>query len=192
MSWPQGVVVSGSLDKSARTWSIKENKEVCSVIHEDAVLCLQYKPEFSRVATGSGSNEVTCRSIHIGIGLLTKTSLGDACVRFWDPLDPAKVVTMSGHNSNVISIDFNENVIVSGSKDFSVRVWSWDGERLYHFREHADDVRGQTNRSDLSLLLSPPLCSIGLLLAHSKWIVYIRFIGLLRQDVRCDGLQRKE
>lgn len=47
----------------------------------------------------------------------------------------------SGHADDVYCVSFNNDVIVSGSADSTIRIWSWYGGSLHTLKEHIGVVR---------------------------------------------------
>ena len=103
----ENTVVTGSLDHRVQIWSVQRqetpslvNKATC-IGHRDAVWCIKSDGDHN-IFTGSF----------------------DTTVRQWDlhqPLVP--VQTFAGHIDRVLCLDYQQNSIVSGSRDGTAKEW---------------------------------------------------------------------
>lgn len=98
----EGVVVSGSLDKTLRRIDLNAASEDCSVIqaHESGVYCLQFLRH--GLASGGGDSLIRMHDIRTG-----------RCHR-----------TLQGHSGGAVrALQFDENHLVSGGTDEDLRFW---------------------------------------------------------------------
>ncbi|KAJ3364826.1 hypothetical protein GGF32_001003 [Allomyces javanicus] len=102
IQFDQQKIVSGSRDQTIKVWSLATGTILQEMRgHAGSVLCLQYD------ATG-----------------LLVTGSSDTTVMLWDLARGAKLHTLSGHTAGVLDVAFNQDVIVSCSKDCTIKVWS--------------------------------------------------------------------
>ncbi|KAJ3376043.1 hypothetical protein GGF31_000109 [Allomyces arbusculus] len=102
IQFDQQKIVSGSRDQTIKVWSLATGTILQEMRgHAGSVLCLQYD------ATG-----------------LLVTGSSDTTVMLWDLARGTKLHTLSGHTAGVLDVAFNQDVIVSCSKDCTIKVWS--------------------------------------------------------------------
>ncbi|KNE58112.1 hypothetical protein AMAG_04931 [Allomyces macrogynus ATCC 38327] len=102
IQFDQQRIVSGSRDQTIKVWSLATGTILQEMRgHAGSVLCLQYD------ATG-----------------LLVTGSSDTTVMLWDLTRGVKLHTLSGHTAGVLDVAFNQDVIVSCSKDCTIKVWS--------------------------------------------------------------------
>ncbi|KNE59307.1 hypothetical protein AMAG_03612 [Allomyces macrogynus ATCC 38327] len=102
IQFDQQKIVSGSRDQTIKVWSLATGAILQELRgHAGSVLCLQYD------ATG-----------------LLVTGSSDTTVMLWDLARGARLHTLSGHTAGVLDVAFNQDVIVSCSKDCTIKVWS--------------------------------------------------------------------
>lgn len=97
-----GVLVSGSLDRTLRRVDLNADIEECSVIqgHENGVYCLQFVRH--GLASGGGDGLIRMHDIRTG-----------RCHR-----------TLQGHSGGAVrALQFNDNQLVSGGSDHDLRFW---------------------------------------------------------------------
>ncbi|EEB07082.1 F-box/WD repeat protein Pop2 [Schizosaccharomyces japonicus yFS275] len=144
-------LISGSVDKTIRVWDMRTGK--CTHLfrgHTSTVRCLQillpvktikkgrvtYEPEFPCIVSGS-------RDSTVRIWKLPQPNdppyiaPEDVNPSVAEQSNPYHIRTLSGHTGSVHSIAGYGDILVSGSYDFTVRVWrASTGECLNHFRGH--------------------------------------------------------
>jgi WD40 repeat protein len=97
-------LVSGSLDRTLRTWSIPEGKPLLTLTgHRGPVYSVAWSPDARLIASASGDRTIT----------------------LWDAQSGAEKVTLVGHSGPVASVQFSPDgtVVASGGGDRSVRLW---------------------------------------------------------------------
>jgi phospholipase A-2-activating protein len=105
LSLPNGIVITGSQDKSLRLWfQGKQEKEIANA-HEDIIRFLQEVP---------------------GIGFASCSN--DETVKLWTT-DGQLLQTFKGHQGFVFALKtLSSGEIVSGGDDCTVKIWSADGK----------------------------------------------------------------
>lgn len=97
-----GVLVSGSLDRTLRRVDLNADVDECSVIqgHENGVYCLQFLRH--GIASGGGDGLIRMHDVRTG-----------RCHR-----------TLQGHSGGAVrALQFNDNQLVSGGSDHDLRFW---------------------------------------------------------------------
>ncbi|ESO89189.1 hypothetical protein LOTGIDRAFT_154278 [Lottia gigantea] len=136
-------VVSGSLDKTIKVWSIKSGDLLNTLKgHTKGVWCLNF---FTDNLLVSGSYDCTIKIWNLRLGTTARTLLGhegpiwamvrhdnilvsasqDKTARVWDIGRCLLITVLNGHNAAVFSVDMNEDgtITLTGSADRSVRIW---------------------------------------------------------------------
>jgi len=154
LQYEGNVLVSGSTDRSVRVWDIE--KGLCTQVfhgHTSTVRCLQIlMPE----ATGRVENG---KPVMLPEKPLIITGSRDSQLRVWrlpeqgakryiqtgppanDADCPYFVRTLQGHSHSVRAIAANQDTLVSGSYDNTVRVWKIStGETLHRLQGHSMKV----------------------------------------------------
>ncbi|KAH7821506.1 putative notchless protein [Monocercomonoides exilis] len=90
--------------------------------HEAPVLTMQFSPDGSILATGSG----------------------DKTMRLWDMYTSTPLETCSGHRSSVLSVKWSPDgeKVASGGEDGDVRIWDRDGKQTKLFHGHSKWING--------------------------------------------------
>lgn len=116
-----GTVISGSLDKTIRKWSLEGGPSKCLQViptHRDFVLSVavtqQQQQPSSSVAISSSRSFIISGS-------------KDRSVQFWDELSQSNQLTLQGHKNSVISVAISPSggVFATGSGDGRARIWSF-------------------------------------------------------------------
>jgi len=151
LQYEGNVLVSGSTDRSVRVWDIE--KGLCTQVfqgHTSTVRCLQI---LMPVNTGVIKNG---KAVMLPERPLIITGSRDSQLRIWRlPAEGAKrsltappnadcpyfVRVLQGHTHSVRAIAAHQDTLVSGSYDYSVRIWKIStGETLHQLRGHDQKV----------------------------------------------------
>lgn len=140
-------LVSGSLDKTARVWSVSRQELLRTFSgHTGEVYCVAVSPDGSWAVSGSADTTVCIWMIDTGDerpklrghtsaiwgvaaspnGQLVASASGDKLIKLWNPSNSALVRSLQGHGESVYSVAFTSNseTLVSASKDNTLKVWS--------------------------------------------------------------------
>ena len=138
------------------------------VIEKDFWMCVEEGPGMRILRCGDGVNCMVCDSKQIVVGLLNKTIevtflpvlplsfTRPPLLQVFDRNSLAKVRTLWGHEDHVWSIDMNQEYIVSGSWDSSVRIWDRkEGRMLFLYTHpHGREISGVKICRDMILVTS--------------------------------------
>jgi len=106
---PDGkTLVSGSWDRTVKTWDSKLNSRRIFAGHADQVCCVGFTPDGKSVVSGSR----------------------DRTARLWDLATGHALEIFQGHTAavNVIALDRGGPSVATGSLDQTVRIWKpWPG-----------------------------------------------------------------
>ena len=121
---PDGLrLASAGWDGCVRVWDVLTGLEVRALKHPDAVKCVAFSPDGNRLVSGGH----------------------DRVVRIWDVTTGQAVLTLSGHESDVLGVAFSPDGkrLVSGGWDQTVRVWdAVTGRQVHTLRGHSAMVWG--------------------------------------------------
>jgi WD40 repeat protein len=146
---PDGkTLVSGSLDRTLRTWSIPEGKPLLTLSgHRGPVYSVAWSPDGRWIASGSGDRTITLWEAESGEekatlvghsgpvasvqfspdGSVLASAGADRTIRLWDPKSRAELRTLSGHEGTVLAIAWSPDgtriASAGGAGDNSVRLW---------------------------------------------------------------------
>ena len=111
-------IASTSDDRTARVWDVASGEQQLRVVAQDdgTVSCVAFSPDDGRLVTGSGG------------------WLNDHSARVWDAKTGALLLTLLGHENDVVSASFSPDgdSLVSGSWDRTVRIWQLEGVTSPH------------------------------------------------------------
>ena len=122
---PEGVIVTGSADKTAKVWLWTPDWKTILLGtiegHKEAVSAVAIEPQNAFIATGST----------------------DGRVMLWDRATFRRIKELLGHTGAIrrIAIDPYGKFLVSGSDDATARVWHATGELLSILRGHFGGIR---------------------------------------------------
>lgn len=129
-------VISGGADTKVRLWNAKTGRLVRTFDgHKTQVQCVAVSPDGRTIASGSGSYAEV-------------TGVSDNNIRLWDLNTGRAVVTLSGHQAQIIGLAFSPdgNRLVSGARDKSIRIWSVSA---------GNDIRIFSTKATNSVAFSP-------------------------------------
>ncbi len=152
LQYQGNVLVSGSTDRSVRVWDIE--KGICTQVfqgHTSTVRCLQIvMPTAIKNADGrttmmpkqpliiTGSRDSNLRVWKLPKSVDTPFFQGGLAT---DDECPYFVRLLTGHHHSVRAIDAHGDTLVSGSYDYTVRVWKIStGETIHRLQGHSQKV----------------------------------------------------
>lgn len=122
--------VSCSFDRSVKVWEPTNDENIDAInkdLHTGRILGVSYSHDGKRIASASR----------------------DKTAKIWNIADKStidsKVVTMSGHFSNIFDCCFSpkSNYLVTASRDSDARIWNANnGECIYKLKKHTGSVFG--------------------------------------------------
>ncbi|NEO28240.1 MAG: PQQ-binding-like beta-propeller repeat protein, partial [Kamptonema sp. SIO4C4] len=158
---PEGLVISGSLDKTLKVWNIETGKELRTLIgHSSDVTAVAVTPE-GQVISGSGDNTLKVWDMETGKELRTLTGHSsrveavavtpeglvisgsfDNTLKVWDMETGKELRTLTGHSDRVTAVAVTpEGLVISGSGDKTLKVWDMEtGKKLHTLRGHSSSV----------------------------------------------------
>nr|CAG8536324.1 343_t:CDS:2 [Entrophospora candida] len=127
---PKEILISGGIDwkllyKNRYTLSLKWKKGECEKKylkgHVDSVYCIQFDEK--KIVTGSRDKTIKFWDINTGICFQTLHGhdLSVLCLQYNDKI---MIMKLNGHSAGVLDICFDDNYIVSCSKDCTIKVWN--------------------------------------------------------------------
>jgi WD40 repeat protein len=144
-------LVSASLDKSSKVWTLADGKAVVELKgHTDIVDTVAYSPDGKAIATAGADKSVRLWNatdgkelknlgVHTGSvysvafspdGKFLASAGGDAnnkehVIKVWDVTAQKELKTLKGHEQPVTSVTFgaDSNTLISASMDRTIRVW---------------------------------------------------------------------
>ncbi|MEC4893370.1 MAG: NB-ARC domain-containing protein [Oscillatoria sp. PMC 1051.18] len=115
-------LVSSSLDKTIKIWSINTGKCLKTIRgHTAWVWSTIFSPDSQIIASGSD----------------------DTTIKLWSVDTGEEIKTLTGHSSKVLSVAFSPNsqILASGSADETIKLWNWEtGECLNTLTGHQDVI----------------------------------------------------
>jgi WD40 repeat protein len=153
-------IISISDDKTVRIWDINSTKEINKLTMEDKLLSIDISPNQKSIVVGLADGNIFLIDINStkivkkikahnksinGIALSTHyiiSASDDKTIKIWNRESGKLINTLVGHKDKVLSvtIDKNEKYIISGSQDFTTRVWSIKGKIIKIFKGHYSSV----------------------------------------------------
>ncbi|HLW63990.1 MAG TPA: WD40 repeat domain-containing protein [Gemmataceae bacterium] len=126
-------IVSGGMDKTVKIWEAKAGgKLIKSLDHPAPVYCVAVNVDGSRIASGTGLNDV------------------QAHVILWDWNKGKEITDFKGHSDIVTGVVFHptEDRLLSCSKDTTIRVWDLEKKEELYMDKHRDAVTGLSFAGD--------------------------------------------
>jgi WD40 repeat protein len=117
----QGILASGSFDKSVKLWDVSTGKPLQTLNHGAPVTTIAFSPDGSVLASGGNDN----------------------LIKLWNPMDGKTIKEFKGHGGPVQSIAYSSDggLLVSGGQDKSVRLWDTkEGKELKNLGSHKETV----------------------------------------------------
>lgn len=114
-------ILSGSRDRTIKWWDMRNGRNYRTVRgHEGSVLCLQYNANVAVPFSPSEGREYSTSN-----GLVVSGS-SDSTMMLWDFASGERIGILRGHGSPVLDVRFDNNTIVSCSKDCTIKIWNLD------------------------------------------------------------------
>eukprot|EP00698_Gefionella_okellyi_P003623 TRINITY_DN133_c0_g1_i1.p1 TRINITY_DN133_c0_g1~~TRINITY_DN133_c0_g1_i1.p1 ORF type:complete len:987 (-),score=233.02 TRINITY_DN133_c0_g1_i1:204-3164(-) len=143
LTFGDGLLYSGSYDKSVRAWSVKTGICVsCSDDLDEAVVCVRYSDKHHKLLTGSRNGQLkfwdlrntvcanmleahtaAVRCLTAEGGILVSAGDDHTAVAY-DVRSRRQLMTFSGHTQPITSVVARGTSVWTGSLDSTVRMWS--------------------------------------------------------------------
>ncbi|KAJ3127361.1 SCF ubiquitin ligase complex subunit cdc4 [Nowakowskiella sp. JEL0407] len=157
MAVHDNLLLSGSTDKTVRVWDLQTGN--CLYVfegHSSTVRCMYMIPpktDEEEVLFATGSRDKTIRVRRIPSGKI-RSSVTETKV-FKSTENPYLLWNLTGHTQSVRAIAGDENVLISGSYDNSVRIWDLkSGKCRFLCTGHTDKVYAVDYSVDLGICVS--------------------------------------
>jgi len=115
-------ILSGSADQSIRVWDRRTG--LCETVlegHQGEVLCLKMAdPRNPRIVSGGGS---TCKTIKVWENWYDNSASDNVSVG--KRRERHVALSLSGHDNGVWGLQYDEDKIISGSADKTIKIWDF-------------------------------------------------------------------
>ncbi|XP_072493787.1 peroxisomal biogenesis factor 7 isoform X3 [Notamacropus eugenii] len=134
------LVVSGSWDQTAKVWDPAVGKSLCTLRgHEGVIYSTIWSPHIPGCFASTSDQQLKC-NLPMIIQLLSVR--GDQTLRVWDVKTSGVKIVIPAHQAEILSCDwckYNENLLVTGAVDCSLRGWD-----LRNIRQPVFELLGHT------------------------------------------------
>lgn len=134
-------ILTSSDDQTARLWDAASGEELRVFKgHGSRIGSAAFSPDGQRIVTGGGAMRFAPEGI-----AFNPTTGDDQAAKVWDATDTREVLTLSGHEKDVVSVDVSADgrFVASGSFDRTARVWDIrTGQEVSRMTGHEAAVRG--------------------------------------------------
>jgi WD40 repeat protein/serine/threonine protein kinase len=134
-------ILTNSDDQTARLWDAASGEELRVFKgHGSRIGSAALSPDGQRIVTGGGAVRFAPEGI-----AFNPTTGDDHAAKVWDATDTREVLTLSGHEKDVVSVDVSADgrFVASGSFDGTARVWDIrTGQEVSRMTGHEAPVRG--------------------------------------------------
>jgi small GTP-binding protein len=125
-----------SEDKTVRLWDVKSGQFLQTLMHQAAVVCVDWSPDGATLVTGDGFPNAICH---------------------WNVATRQRLQILKGHVGFVIGLAWSPNgrILASCSEDGMIWLWNVANKRVLHkLRGHSDRIEGFAWSSDGKRLCS--------------------------------------
>ena len=134
-------ILTSSDDQTARLWDAASGEELRVFKgHGSRIGSAAFSPDGQRIVTGGGAMRFAPEGI-----FFIPTTGDDQAAKVWDATDTREVLTLRGHEKEVVSVDISADgrFVASGSFDGTARVWDIrTGQEVSRMSGHDAAVRG--------------------------------------------------
>ncbi|CAJ0575492.1 unnamed protein product, partial [Mesorhabditis spiculigera] len=133
LQYDSRIIISGSSDSTVRVWDIETGECLNTLIHHgEAVLHLRFgngtmvtcsKDRSITVWNMVSPQEITVRRVLLGHRAAVNAVDFDNEHIVWSVDDCQFIRTLSGHRRGIACLQYREGLVVSGSSDFTIRLW---------------------------------------------------------------------
>ncbi|KAM0161426.1 hypothetical protein ACHAPG_002355 [Botrytis cinerea] len=159
----QNYLVSGSRDKTIRIWNLDTRRLALPPLaeHEGSVLCLQFDPDPEEDIIVSGSSDATV--------IIWRFSTGKVIQRL-----------TSAHRESVLNVKFDKNVLVTCSKDKSIKVFNRRSITEQSLMNDTASIQIQNlgfENNPVGSRIIPPYTNISKLKGHGAAVNAVQVLG---------------
>ncbi|KAF5868925.1 putative f-box wd-40 repeat-containing protein [Botrytis fragariae] len=159
----QNYLVSGSRDKTIRIWNLDTRRLALPPLaeHEGSVLCLQFDPDPEEDIIVSGSSDATV--------IIWRFSTGKVIQRL-----------KSAHRESVLNVKFDKNVLVTCSKDKTIKVFNRRSISEQSLMNDTASIQIQNlgfENNPVGWRIIPPYTNISKLKGHGAAVNAVQVLG---------------